>query len=455
MAMIGFDPIKHLIGPYATLSIDRETFKSGLNQLRAVEIILHFCISSAINPTRTYETFPSGLVPNDPFSSCWPVLDAHTAKEFRQTAFKWIDEKRKAGCLGKDVVARRSTLDDCHGDKFEQLLLSIAKYTVREWYSARYPKQLKEAEEDIQQECKNVTPQELIRRLQVADDKITQMRKTFTKTTAEKNTQLRSSREDLQLARNFDRASSLSHSDKELEKLDLPQLIRIREEKMQKLQNANVDWKVLRTSSDATLSSSDLWTQYQEQTINFADLHITEGDEFRIPSMSTFLDKELELQTARLHHLESLSKDLVQKLVLEVDKCSKLNKTLDGEKSLKDSACPSPPAIELDFEVTDDFADQVLAPLRLNFRSRDYDFDNPRRWLKTSLQQVNASQVSSDNSSSEIPVDVLADPSSSTAPPPSPSTHRSTSPLSPIVMNIGSPRRKKTSPRNGRKSESV
>ena len=458
MTMMGFDPIKHLIGPYATLSIDEETFKSGLNQLRAVEIILHFLVSSATNPIRTYETFPSGLIPNDPFTSCWPVLDNHTAKEFRQTVFKWIDEKRKAGYLGKNVVARRSTLDDCHGDKFELLLLSITRYTVREWYSVRYPNQLKEAGEDIQLECRDVKPQDLIKRTKVADDRIAQMRKTFIKVKAEKNVELKSCQGDLHKTKKTPNFPVQSHADKQLQRFELPQLTRLREEKLQKLRNASADWNVLRTSTHAEVSSSDLWTQYQEQTINFTDLPFTESDDTRIPSMNTFLDKELELQTARLNHLESLSKDLVQRLVLEVDKCSKLNKMLDQDE-LNNATPQNLPAIELDFEITrDDLADgNVLAPLHLNFRSRDFDFENPRQWLKDSLKkELGPSQKSSDGSTFDVPVTVLADSASSmVSPPPSSSTRRSTSPLSPIVMNIGNPRRKKASSRNGRKSEST
>ena len=63
---------------------------------------------------------------------CWPVVDKSTQpKEFRNQAFKWLEQLKKDGLLPVDVPLRRSYLDEGRGERYEKLLLMFSSMVMR------------------------------------------------------------------------------------------------------------------------------------------------------------------------------------------------------------------------------------------------------------------------------------------------------------------------------------
>lgn len=140
------------------LELHRHVFAKGHQSTKALEFILWFLFARLDkNLTR------------DRFKECWPVHDRHDAREFRNVAFKWLEELRKDGCFGvghqltrDDSSAtfssnsinntssntgslglflptiRRSYLDESIGERIEQLVLVLSTYVLsttikKEW----------------------------------------------------------------------------------------------------------------------------------------------------------------------------------------------------------------------------------------------------------------------------------------------------------------------------------
>ncbi|KAG0380573.1 HAUS augmin-like complex subunit 6 [Mortierella sp. AD032] len=135
------------------LELHRHVFAKGHQSTKALEFVLWF-LFSRLDKSRT----------RDRFKECWPVLDRHDAREFRNVAFKWLEELRKDGCFGvghqlarDDSSAslsgnnatsnsntnsnagglglflptiRRSYLDESIGERIEQLVLVLSTYVL-------------------------------------------------------------------------------------------------------------------------------------------------------------------------------------------------------------------------------------------------------------------------------------------------------------------------------------
>ncbi|KAG0323674.1 hypothetical protein BGZ99_002614 [Dissophora globulifera] len=126
------------------LELNKHVFAKGHQSTKALEFVLWFLF------TRLNKSLA-----RDRFKECWPILDRHDAREFRNVAFKWLDELRKEGCFGighnihhssKDphvAVAttstglglflptiRRSYLDEAIGERTEQLVLILSNYVL-------------------------------------------------------------------------------------------------------------------------------------------------------------------------------------------------------------------------------------------------------------------------------------------------------------------------------------
>ncbi|KAG0216448.1 hypothetical protein BGX33_012618 [Mortierella sp. NVP41] len=135
------------------LELHRHVFAKGHQSTKALEFVLWFLFSR----------LDKGQA-RDRFKECWPVLDRHDAREFRNVAYKWLEELRKDGCFGvghqlsrnNDAVAaaavavssgnnnssnagglglflptiRRSYLDESIGERIEQLVLVLSTFVL-------------------------------------------------------------------------------------------------------------------------------------------------------------------------------------------------------------------------------------------------------------------------------------------------------------------------------------
>lgn len=70
------------------LELNKHVFARGHQSTKALEFILWF-LFIRLDKAQA----------RDRFKGCWPVLDRHDAREFRNVAFKWLEELRKDGCF--------------------------------------------------------------------------------------------------------------------------------------------------------------------------------------------------------------------------------------------------------------------------------------------------------------------------------------------------------------------
>ncbi|KAA8893814.1 HAUS augmin-like complex subunit 6 N-terminus-domain-containing protein [Sphaerosporella brunnea] len=108
--------------------INPDVFTSLTNKGKAFEHIIY----------HLYNTFD----PEDcaqKLQGCWPVYEPAQARELRNVTFKWLEDLKKSGRLG-GVLVRRTTLDDCCGQRYEELLLALSTMVLRDMIeSGGYP----------------------------------------------------------------------------------------------------------------------------------------------------------------------------------------------------------------------------------------------------------------------------------------------------------------------------
>ncbi|KAF9114879.1 hypothetical protein BGX27_009524 [Mortierella sp. AM989] len=118
------------------LELHKHVFAKGHQSTKALEFVLWFLLTR-LDKTQARERF----------KECWPILDRHDAREFRNVTFKWLDELRKEGCfgIGHNIrpsqgqttglgvflpTIRRSYLDESIGERIEQLVLILSTYVL-------------------------------------------------------------------------------------------------------------------------------------------------------------------------------------------------------------------------------------------------------------------------------------------------------------------------------------
>lgn len=99
------------------IAISSRTFTLLENNKRAAEVIL-------------YELFRRLDVQTskERFLNLFPCTDGKKAKEFRNAIFKWLVELKRSTTILSTSIVRRSLLDDCAGERYEDLLFSLSGY---------------------------------------------------------------------------------------------------------------------------------------------------------------------------------------------------------------------------------------------------------------------------------------------------------------------------------------
>ncbi|PWW74011.1 hypothetical protein C7212DRAFT_299466 [Tuber magnatum] len=62
---------------------------------------------------------------------CWPIYEPAQSREFRNVVFKWLTDLKRAGQLG-NILVRKTLLDDCSGERYEELLLALSTTVLRD-----------------------------------------------------------------------------------------------------------------------------------------------------------------------------------------------------------------------------------------------------------------------------------------------------------------------------------
>ncbi|KAG0198472.1 hypothetical protein BGX28_008066 [Mortierella sp. GBA30] len=137
------------------LELHKHIFAKGHQSTKALEFVLWF-LFIRLNKLQARERF----------KDCWPILDRHDAREFRNAAFKWLEELRKEGSfgIGHNIAPpeangtmreesgctsvatsrtghlnglgvflptiRRSYLDESIGERIEQLILGLSTFVL-------------------------------------------------------------------------------------------------------------------------------------------------------------------------------------------------------------------------------------------------------------------------------------------------------------------------------------
>lgn len=90
---------------------------------RLLEEVLHFLLM------RT-----NAAVCEERLCECWPVTNALQGRQFRQEVYRLVEELRRTGCLGREVVLRKSMLDEGVGERLEEALGRWAELLIlRTW----------------------------------------------------------------------------------------------------------------------------------------------------------------------------------------------------------------------------------------------------------------------------------------------------------------------------------
>ncbi|KAG0636403.1 HAUS augmin-like complex subunit 6 N-terminus-domain-containing protein [Tuber brumale] len=62
---------------------------------------------------------------------CWPIYEPAQSREFRNVVFKWLTDLKRAGQLG-NILVRKTLLDDCSGERYEELLLALSTTVLKD-----------------------------------------------------------------------------------------------------------------------------------------------------------------------------------------------------------------------------------------------------------------------------------------------------------------------------------
>ncbi|KAJ1980966.1 hypothetical protein H4R34_002251, partial [Dimargaris verticillata] len=154
LKLLGFDAQRLCVGPYTGILVHADVFCQGHHHLKAAELVLKFFFDQ-LHPSQAREAF----------AGCYPACDPRQTREFRNVAFKWLEQLRKESAAPDSphialstqtlpiihpaltfpytLPVRRTHLDECRGPRFESLLFYFSRHVlvtvlVRDfgWYSS-------------------------------------------------------------------------------------------------------------------------------------------------------------------------------------------------------------------------------------------------------------------------------------------------------------------------------
>ncbi|KAK6533877.1 hypothetical protein TWF281_005224 [Arthrobotrys megalospora] len=102
------------------LPINEETFSLGKHKSKAFEHIAHH-IFDRYDPVESRSRFAGN----------WPIYEPTQSKNFRAVVINWLNDLKKTGALHNAVIIRKSMFDECQGDRYEELLLSLSTMALR------------------------------------------------------------------------------------------------------------------------------------------------------------------------------------------------------------------------------------------------------------------------------------------------------------------------------------
>ncbi|KAL7275227.1 hypothetical protein RUND412_001842 [Rhizina undulata] len=62
----------------------------------------------------------------------WPIYEPAQSREFRNVIFKWLNDLKRTDHLGGNVLVRKTLLEDCCGERYEELLLALSTMVLRD-----------------------------------------------------------------------------------------------------------------------------------------------------------------------------------------------------------------------------------------------------------------------------------------------------------------------------------
>ncbi|KAH0845055.1 hypothetical protein FOPE_09674 [Fonsecaea pedrosoi] len=68
-------------------------------------------------------------------STCFPPTTPMQSRDLRAGIYKWLAELKQSGVLPRETVLRKTMLDECKGDKFEELIARFAMLVLRKTLS--------------------------------------------------------------------------------------------------------------------------------------------------------------------------------------------------------------------------------------------------------------------------------------------------------------------------------
>ncbi|EPS39044.1 hypothetical protein H072_7182 [Dactylellina haptotyla CBS 200.50] len=102
------------------LPINEETFSLGKNKSKAFEHIAYH-IFDRYDPVESKSRFVGA----------WPIYEPAQSKNFRAAVVNWLNDLKKTGALHNAVIIRKSMFDECHGERYEELLLSLSTMALK------------------------------------------------------------------------------------------------------------------------------------------------------------------------------------------------------------------------------------------------------------------------------------------------------------------------------------
>ncbi|KAI5776361.1 HAUS augmin-like complex subunit 6 N-terminus-domain-containing protein [Geopyxis carbonaria] len=100
--------------------ITPDVFTSLTNKGKAFEHIIHHLF-------RSFDPDECELR----LQGCWPVYEPAQSRDLRNIVFKWLEDLKAGGRLN-GVLIRRTALDDCCGQRYEELLLALSTMVLKE-----------------------------------------------------------------------------------------------------------------------------------------------------------------------------------------------------------------------------------------------------------------------------------------------------------------------------------